>query len=1003
MLQRLILCLALLSSSAVYAQTPVIPSPNGSSITSVTVTSLAAGATPTASLNGGVLALGIPAASGSAPTFTIGTTTALAAGATPTVSISGTSPNYTLNFGIPAGATGATGAPGAGITSVSVNTLAAGQSATASLSAGVLTLGIPAGANGTNGTNGTNGASIAPPIAYTAGGNYTQYELVTYGSGSAATVYQAQQACSSCAVTPGTNTAYWQAFADASGAAPAAQAAVNSRLGTAATQNIGAGQTFRILSAAQRKLGPKQPINQGSNAAPTVTLSNASGITTPTVFPFYSSSLGIDYEHYNYPGCQPLQLNISGIGTPIVNTAWVDPVSGGTYCTVETEPTASQVEVRFYNTGYPVRIWVDNQDVADAFQASNGGTSPGGGTSSTFVLASGASTNTGQYNGEIISILSGTGSGQTAKVLGYLGQLTCSAAANASGGNTTYSCTVTGGTLATYTGITFPATIAGFDNSANNGTFTCSVVTLASISCNNASGVADTHAATATALAAVVPTWTTTPDATSVYAIMPYATGGRTYYGGAGLTNGQINAASSPGIMYFTLTFPTTDRHNIKIESEDPLLSVAISQNGFMTAPPSETVTQMFAVTDSQDANFGSAATGVADFVSSGFISNVCRDLGIQCWHLAGASSGFNQIPTNNGQNYIQRVLPSPNAWVIDTSQAQAAGSAVITQNGISTASVSIYGNQAANIASALLTAFGSATFTVSPYPSIGYIISGTGSNASFTGPMTISVTGNSGTVSIRPWYGSLAPNIPVETYCPIIGSQAGNVVTVSAVNATCTLAVGQWVNIPALANIASGQVTSAANAGNAFGMVPAQITSLGTGTGGTGTYNVSVSQTVASSTMNAGPGLPFILYWQCSGNDGNPTAEMGLQTIVQNAIGSIASLYPQAVQVMQGTEETTGPAVTTLWPSEAIFYAAAQASLPYVNGQWPYMQLLNFHNGVSYFGVSGSSNIGKPVGTAGTNTDLLIGQDGSHRTYWGMMSLANEVEHYLAQFLFPQ
>jgi hypothetical protein len=43
--------------------------------------------------------------------------------------------------------------------------------------------------------------------------------MVTYGTGSAAQVYQAQQACNSCAVTPGTNSAYWQPIADAPGAA----------------------------------------------------------------------------------------------------------------------------------------------------------------------------------------------------------------------------------------------------------------------------------------------------------------------------------------------------------------------------------------------------------------------------------------------------------------------------------------------------------------------------------------------------------------------------------------------------------------------------------------------------------------------------------------------------------------------------------------------------------------------------------------------------------------
>ena len=106
-----------------------------------TVTGLSAGATPTASFSGTapnyVLNLGIPAGAvgaagstgatgatgaagtngtngtnGTTPTFAMGTVTGLSAGATPTASFSGTAPNYTLNLGIPAGATGATGATG---------------------------------------------------------------------------------------------------------------------------------------------------------------------------------------------------------------------------------------------------------------------------------------------------------------------------------------------------------------------------------------------------------------------------------------------------------------------------------------------------------------------------------------------------------------------------------------------------------------------------------------------------------------------------------------------------------------------------------------------------------------------------------------------------------------------------------------------------------------------------------------------------------------------------
>lgn len=68
--------------------------------------------------------------------------------------------------------------------------------------------------------------------------------------------------------------------------------------------------------------------------------------------------------------------------------------------------------------------------------------------------------------------------------------------ANASGGNTTYYGTITGGASNSYAGQTF--TVTGFTHSANNGAFSCVSSTATSITLANASGVIETHAATAT-------------------------------------------------------------------------------------------------------------------------------------------------------------------------------------------------------------------------------------------------------------------------------------------------------------------------------------------------------------------------------------------------------------------------------------------------------------------------------------------------------------------------
>jgi uncharacterized repeat protein (TIGR01451 family) len=81
------------------------------------------------------------------------------------------------------------------------------------------------------------------------------------------------------------------------------------------------------------------------------------------------------------------------------------------------------------------------------------------------------------------------------------GSLQITSVANASGGNTVYTGTITGGGANGYAGFVF--TIAGFTNAADNGTFTCTASTTTTLTLANAAGVAQTHAATAVASSTV--------------------------------------------------------------------------------------------------------------------------------------------------------------------------------------------------------------------------------------------------------------------------------------------------------------------------------------------------------------------------------------------------------------------------------------------------------------------------------------------------------------------
>lgn len=111
---------------------------------------------------------GAPGATGPAG-VTSASASSLAAGSAPTASVS----NGVLSLGIPRGNTGAQGTPGTngtngakgdtgatgpvGVTSATANTLSAGSAATASVTNGVLTIGVPIGSQGTAGTNGAQG------------------------------------------------------------------------------------------------------------------------------------------------------------------------------------------------------------------------------------------------------------------------------------------------------------------------------------------------------------------------------------------------------------------------------------------------------------------------------------------------------------------------------------------------------------------------------------------------------------------------------------------------------------------------------------------------------------------------------------------------------------------------------------------------------------------------------------------------------------------------------
>lgn len=112
---------------------------------------------------------------------------------------------------------------------------------------------------------------------------------------------------------------------------------------------------------------------------------------------------------------------------------------------------------------------------------------------------------------------------------------TLTAAANASGGNTVYTGTITGGASNNYAGYTF--LVAGFDTFANNGTYFCVASSATTLTLANVNGVADTHAATAISAGAVYWDQQTGGLKTLLYSKLPGA--GQTHFQGV---NGVLYA-----------------------------------------------------------------------------------------------------------------------------------------------------------------------------------------------------------------------------------------------------------------------------------------------------------------------------------------------------------------------------------------------------------------------------------------------------------------------------
>lgn len=210
---------------------------------------------------------------------------------------------------------------------------------------------------------------------------------------------------------------------------------------------------------------------------------------------------------------------------------------------------------------------------------------------------------------------------------------------------------------------------------------------------------------------------------------------------------------------------------------------------------------------------------------------------------------------------------------------------------------------------------------------------------------------------------GSTAPQFAAGTVQAVVtASQTAAVVTVTGVTSG-TLAVGQTLYGTSMP-------------------VPARITSFGTGTGGTGTYNVNVSQTAASDTVSSSyPSLDNRIHLMGMGSGAllpsvgsavTLTYESDRGDYFSNATNAVSGGFKHGGMSYKGTPGTTTGVFDIDTPNSSNFAVAAKfgSDKPiYLNYGNPSVSFNSYWNGSSWrYGKGSSSSYGGRLNYSTTN-----------------------------------
>ncbi len=397
--------------------------------------------------------------------------------------------------------------------------------------------------------------------------------------------------------------------------------------------------------------------------------------------------------------------------------------------------------------------------------------------------------------------------------------LTLTSANNVAGGNTTYNGTITGGAGNAFVGDT--VVIAGFTNGRDNGTFTCTASTATTITVNNALGVAQTHAATATVTTGATYTGTITGGAGNAFAAKTV------------VVTGFVNAANN-GTFTATASSATTLTltNKASVAETDPATATVATGTGTSTVYTGT-------ITGGTGNGFAGDTFVVAGFTNAGnngtFACTASTATTLTCTNAGGVSeTKAATATTSNTLNWSLGAV-SINPTAADIGVTTTVASAVfLGQSTTYNITISNNGTSAANAVTLTDTLAAGMTLN-SVTPSAGTTCTGTGPiTCTLPTPFAMGATATVAVVETATSSGSFAntatvtdsgtppdPNTGNNTYTAVATVQSAACATVSQASAGNNLTGVLNTYYPGTASVAKGATTipvgAATGAGSAI------------------------------------------------------------------------------------------------------------------------------------------------------------------------------------------